>query len=307
MWIIFATSAGAILGFGDVFLKSLSRQLKPSVACFGLYFLGMLVWVPILSLTGRSEAFLQSVYLPTDVQLLVLGRSLLQLLAYAPIFLALRILPLSTYSALRALSPVLALSAGILIYGDRPSVTACLGIGAVLLGVVTVSRTDYRRTLSTSGTSYPRRHLTLSYILAISAATCSAIMPIYDKNLLAIAHADGFVLQALSDLYRLGLLLLILLLSGRPAKQFSWCLGQSAKKVSWTLAAAALLIAGGEMLSFYAVSLPGSLPSVVAILRRASLPVSTILGHLVFGETLGPTKMAGIAAVVLGILLINGT
>jgi drug/metabolite transporter (DMT)-like permease len=216
-------------------------------------------------------------------------------------------LPLSTYSALRALSPVLALSAGTLMYGDRPSVAACLGIVAILLGVVTVSRTDYRRTLSASGTSCPRRHLTLSYILAVSAATCSAIMPIYDKNLLSIAHADSFVLQALSDLYRLGLLLVILLFAGRPATPLSWRLSQSAKNVSRALAVAALLIAGGEMLSFYAVSLPGSLPSVVAILRRASLPVSAILGKLVFGEALRLEKIAGIVAVVLGIMLINGT
>ncbi|MBP2561847.1 transporter family protein [Neorhizobium galegae] len=309
MWVTFATLAGVTLGCGDLALKMALPNLQPRIACFTLYFLGLILWIPIFLMLGLAPAALEAVHLSPAAHGMVIGRSLLQFGAYAPIFIVLRNLPLGTYAALRALSPALSVVAGTIFYGDRPNAPEYLGIGAILSGVVLVAWE--RKTAAHSSIVAPASdHLWLAnMVLTIIAATCSGLMSIYDKHLLSTVPANLFVLQALSDAYRMGLLTLLLAFSTRPALarplKWNWRRRDGGHLPLLYLGLASLLIAFGEIFSFYAVSFPDSMPSIVAILRRSSLPVSVILANLFFRERLTEKKMLGMASIMAGVALIN--
>uniref|UniRef100_UPI00310148E9 EamA family transporter n=1 Tax=Neorhizobium sp. EC2-8 TaxID=3129230 RepID=UPI00310148E9 len=309
MWVTFATLAGATLGCGDLALKMALLNLQPRIACFTLYFLGLILWIPIFFMLGIAPAALEALQLAPAAHGMVIGRSLLQFGAYAPIFIILRNLPMGTYAALRALSPALSVVAGTIFYGDRPNIPEYLGIGFILSGVVLVAWESKNATRPPAVASAYDRFWLANVALTVIAATCSGLMSIYDKHLLSAVPANPFVLQALSDVYRMGLLTLLLAFSTRPILAGSLKGKRRRRDGGYLpflyLGLASLLIACGEIFSFYAVSFADSMPSIVAVLRRSSLPVSVILATLLFKESLTMKKMLGVASIVTGVFLIN--
>jgi len=310
MWVMFATLAGVTLGCGDLALKMALRDLQPRIACFMLYFLGLILWLPIFFILGLAPHAVEALHLSPEGHWLVFGRSLLQIGAYAPIFVVLRILPLGTYAALRAMSPALSVVAGVIFYQDRPNTPECLGIGAILSGVALVAWKSRAAAHSSGGTPAVDGRWLANMALTVIAATCSGLMSIYDKHLLSAVPAHMFVLQALSDTYRMLLLVILLPLSAllplSPPPRWNWRRQHGRSLPFFYLGLASLLIAAGEILSFYAVSFPESMPSIVAILRRSSLPVSVILAALFFKENLQMRTMLGMISIVAGVALING-
>ncbi len=133
----------------------------------------------------------------------------------------------------------------------------------------------------------------------IIATLIGAGSSLYDKFL--TAHYDRFAMQAYFSVYLVIVLLPVLLFVWLPRRKgatFKW---------SYAIPLIGITLVTADFIYFYALSIPGSLVSVISILRRGSVLTSFFLGSIVFREEknkkLKGLILIGIAAGIFIIML----
>jgi len=274
MWALFAVASALFLGTYDVFKKlSLNSNAVLPVLFFAtltssVIFLpfvllsayypgllsGTLIFIPLAPLSQHGFFFLKAVIVTSS---------------WIFTFFAVKHLPLTIVSPIRATGPIWTLFGAILIFSEHLSIIQWTGTAVTLL---------FFYLFSLAGKSEGIHFSTNKWIIFLIAGTLlGSVSGLYDKFL--IRNFDRMAVQAWSGIYQVGLLLPVILFLWYPKRldntSFQW---------RWSIPMIGLFLLIADFLYFYAISLDGSLISVISALRRSGVIISFTLGGLLFHE-----------------------
>ena len=205
-------------------------------------------------------------------------------------FCALRTLPITIATPIRASAPALVFVVAFFLYGEIPSWIQGIGMLAVFGGYFVFS--------------WAGRHEGIDFFrnkavwCAIAGACFSALSSIWDKYVFQVAAAP---VESVQFLFQIGLVLVYaLILSGQrilrlPHVRFEF---------RWTIPLVGILLAMADWLYFRGLAIPGAPISVGSLLRRFSVVITFVLGAIFFHEMNLKRKALALAAILAGVILL---
>lgn len=208
-------------------------------------------------------------------------------------FFALKHLPLTIVSPIRATGPLWTLIGAIFIFSERLSMYQWIGI------IITLSF-FYMFSIAgkTEGISFRKNKWVLFLILGTLFGAASGL---YDKYLLR--QINRMAVQCYFTFYQVALFVPIVLIVWWPKRKkyspFVW---------RWSIPFIGFFLIVADFFYFYALHIPESMISIVSALRRGSVIVAFAFGAYLFKEKNIKTKTIYLMGILVGIsLLIFGT
>lgn len=294
MWIIPAFISASLLGLYDVFKKiSLSGNAVLPVLFLNIFFCCLLLSpVVILSCffpdTLRNTAFFLSSIPPSDHALLLL-KAVIVLSSWTFAYFAIKHLPLTIASPIKATQPVLTLTGAVCLFGERLNLWQWAGISLAIVSLYLLSWNGKRE-----GIRFSRNKWILFMVLAILSGALSGL---YDKFLLT--RIDRMNVQIWFNFYQLLLMGGIVLLLWYPGRKhttpFRW---------KWSIPFISLFLVLADFAYFYALSRTDAMISVISLVRRSGVIVTFVAGAILFREKNLKAKFIDLVLVITGMLLI---
>ncbi|MDR1416854.1 MAG: DMT family transporter [Prevotellaceae bacterium] len=296
MWISLSIISALLLGGYDV-LKKLSLRDNAVLPVLYLASLsGALVFVPFLIISEVAPDSLSLLYMPrmmwwqhavTFVKSTIVGAS--WLLSYY----AMRYLPITIVSPIRATSPLLTLLGAVTLLGESLNAMQWLGVAVTVVFFWLFSKTGKMENIS-----FVRN----KWMICLYFGTfLAAVSGLYDKYLLANLGIPKNTMQAWFCIYMLVVLLPFVLLKWWPVRR------ENKFTFRWTIPLIGVCLAVADFVYFYALAEPESLVAIVSALRRCSVVIPFLVGAIFFKEQHLWRKllilcgmMAGVCVVVLG-------
>lgn len=275
MWVWATIGSALLLGLYDVAKK---QSLKKNGVLHVLFFATLL-----------STLFLCPWLKPGAVNdhLALVFKAVLVTSSWVSGLAALKLLPLTTASTIKASRPVFVLLFSILLFREHLNLYQWLGSITVLVSLFLLSQSSKKE-----GISFVKNRGILYISISVLTGVASAL---YDKHILSQRHLDPLFVQSWANFF-ITILLGICLLwqrhkDGEKMERFTW---------DWMIPVIAVCITIADFLYFYALTVDGALLSVISMIRRASVIVPFVFGALLFHE-----KNIKGKAIDLGILLIG--
>ena len=205
-------------------------------------------------------------------------------------FYALRTLPITIATPIRASAPALVFIAAFFLYGEVPSWVQAVGMLAVFGGYFAFSWAGKHE-----GIDFFRNKAVWS---AIAGAGFSALSSIWDKYVFQVQAAP---VETVQFFFQVGLVLVYaLILSGQrllrlPHDRFEFRV---------TIPFVGILLAMADWLYFKGLAVPDAPISVGSLLRRFSVVITFVLGARFFHETNLKRKALALAAILAGVILL---
>lgn len=292
MWLILTLFSAFFLGFYDILKKvSLRDNAVWPVLFFGAL-TSTLIFIPLVVLS--EQGLLQSgdmVYVPrltAREHWMVLLKTFIVLVSWVFNYFALKNLPLTIVTPVRATGPFWTLIGALLIFGEQLSPLMWVGLLLTLFFFFRFSTVG-----KLEGLSF-RKNKWMWFVIIGTLA--GAVSGLYDKHILR--QIDRLAVQAWFSFYQVMLLLPVLwfVRRKRPTRTpFYW---------RWTIPLIGLFLVIADFLYFYALSEPESLISVVSALRRSSVIVPFIFGALMYGEKNVKKKAIYLGGILVGVILL---
>ncbi len=286
-WTIWILLSACFLALYDLAKKASVRENAVLPVLLGSTCFGCAAFLVGLAVTGRLASSLMAV----DARVLVFGflKSLIVSVSWVFTFCALRTLPLTIATPIRASAPAFVFLAALFVYGEVPTVLQGVGMAAVFLGYWVFS--------------WAGRHEGIDFLrnravwCAVAGMAFSALSALFDKFVFQVARAPVEPTQLVFQVGLIAVYAIGLLVSRAfPATHaFSW---------RWTIPFVGILLAGADWLYFKGLSLPDVPISVCSLLRRFSVVITFVLGALFFHETNLRRKGLALALILLGIVLL---
>jgi len=295
-WVAFAVLSAVLLGIYDVAKKASVQDNAVLVVLFACSASGLAIFLPLGALTLAAPAWAQShgiliAELSWRDHALVVAKAVLVTLSWVLTFFALKHLPISLASPVRASAPLFTLLGAVVLFGERPSARQILGIAVILLAYWVFSLIG-----RTEGIRFSRNAWVWSLFLGTLVGAASGL---YDKHLLQTAHLPALAMQFWFTAYTTLIqgAIVLFLWWPRHAQHTPFCW-------RWTIAAVGVLLLLSDALYFHALAMPGALVSVISTVRRTNVVLSFALGSLLFGERYRLRKSFALAGVIAGVFLI---
>ena len=294
MWALLAVASALFLGIYDVFKKlSLNGNAVLPVLFFSTL-TSATVFLPLVLISSFYPNLLNnSILFVPPATLIQHGffflKSVIVTSSWIFAFFAVKHLPLTIVSPIRATGPIWILFGAILIFSEHLTIIQWIGIAVVLL---------FFYFFSLAGKSEGIHFATNKWILFLIAGTLlGSASGLYDKFL--IRNFDKMAVQAWSSVYQVGLMLPILLFIWYPRRyentRFQW---------RWSIPMIGLFLVIADFLYFYAISFDGSLISVISALRRSGVFISFALGGFLFHEKNIRKKGWLLIGILVGVMIL---
>ena len=282
MWITLAIISSVSLGIYDIFKKMSLRGNNVLTVLFLNTLIGALLMSPVVigNIADGSWSFGGN----AASHLMILLKSAIVLSSWIMGYFAIKHMPLTITGSINATRPILVLVGAMLSFGERLNALQWAGITLGFTSLVFISLVGRKEGFSVRSNKW--------IWLAFGATLMGAVSGLYDKYLLRSLPA--LEVQAWYSLYQLCIMGITIALLKRSrhadASPFVW---------RWSIPCIALFLTLADLAYFYALSLDGSMISVVSMIRRGSVIVSFFYGAFALHE-----KNIGLKLVDLGILLI---
>lgn len=286
MWIIFAICSAIGLGFYDIMKKlSVRDNNVPTVLLLNTLF-GTLLMSPIVIGNLAHGGFGLG---DTIVgHLLIALKAVIVLSSWVLGYFAIKHLPLTIQGPINASRPVIVLVGALVVFGERLNWMQWSGILLGFTSLFLISRIGAKEGFSMKNSRW--------LWLSIGATCLGAVSALYDKYLLQF-YAPLEV-QAWYSLYQFALMSVVVLMlrrTGNAGVAFYW---------RWTIVGISLFLTGADICYFYALSLPGSMISVISMIRRGSVLVSFFYGVLILRERHVRAKLIDLGVLLVSLLLL---
>lgn len=292
-WLVLALVSAFFLGVYDVLKKVALNNNAVFPTLFFVTLTGTLFFTPFILISKFNPALLEGkmLYIPPmswHEHFLIFLKSILVTVSWALSYLALRNLPITIVSPIRATSPLWTLLGAIIIFGERLNPLQWLGI-IVTLGFFYL--------FTFAGKKEGIHFKSNVWIWCIIGGTLSgAASSLYDKHLLTFI--DKMDVQAWFTFYQVFLLIPIVVFYWRPRKYkypFQW---------RWAIPFIAVFLLIADFLYFYALSIPDSLVSIVSPIRRSGVVVAFLFGAFIFKEQNLSRKAYLLIGILAGIFIV---
>jgi transporter family protein len=233
-------------------------------------------------------------YVPAETlseHVLIFVKALIVSVSWILAYFAMKHLPISIVSPIRASGPVWTLAGALLIFHERPTPLQWLGMTVVFTSYYAFSLIGRKE-----GVVFHRSRWILCIFLATFIGTFSTL---YDKYLFQQLGYTPMLVQFWFSFYNVALLGLFTAVFWWPRRtaftRFQW---------RWSVPLIGLLLVASDFVYFNGVHDPAALIVVLSILRRSSVVVSFIAGCWLFKEINRRQKAWALAGVLAGVILI---
>lgn len=294
-WTCWILASAVFLALYDLTKKASAREnaVLPVLLCSTLF--GCAAFLLGLWASGRLA-------LVSSIDAKVFGLSALKSAIVATswifTFCALRTLPISIATPIRASAPALVFLMAIFLYGEVPSPLQGLGMLIVFAGYFTFSWAG-----KYEGIDFFRNR---AVWCAIGGACFAALSAIWDKYLFQVQHLP---VETVQFLFQIGLVVLygaILAATLLFRRLHALPIADHRFQWRWTIPLVGILLAAADWLYFHGISGEGVPISVASLMRRFSVVITFVLGAKFFHETNLLRKGLALGAILAGIVLLTG-
>lgn len=296
MWLYLSLASALLLGFYDIFKKRSLQKNGVMWVLVGVTALSTLLLLPFFRL-GTIEN-----------HLLLIPKGLLVALSWISGLIAMKTLPLTTISTIKASRPVFVVLLSILLFGEALNLWQWLGVTMVFTALWMLSRSSEKE-----GISFKKNKGIWWIIISVFAGVASAL---YDKQLVSRVEMDPMFVLCWSNLYILAVLCMvlgtrILIHKGGSVTEIS---GEKGRKTpletrerfrwDWNLLVTAIIIVAADTLYFQALAQEGSMLSIVSMIRRCSVVVTFAGSAIMFKEHNIKDKAIDLAILLAGVAIL---
>ncbi|HVS50728.1 MAG TPA: EamA family transporter [Opitutaceae bacterium] len=292
-WIVASLVSAFFLGCYDLCIKHAVRDNAVLPVLFVANLCSACVWLTLMAGHAHFAAswpasLVVAPLTPAQHGLLAL-KSLLVATSWCCSYFAVKHLPVSIASPIRATGPVWTLVGALIVLAERPSFLEFAGILTTLASFVALSLAGAREGI------HFHRDKWIGWLLA--GTLLGAVSGLYDKFLLGRAGFAASTVQAWFSIY-LALLFLPLALGWKlrwwTRHEFHW---------RWSVLGVSLALLVADFVYFDALRNPAALISLVSSLRRGSTLVAFAGGVFLFREVNARQKLPAVLGVLAGIVL----
>ena len=285
-WFFPIVASAILLGFYDIGKKKSVNENSVMPALFFATLSGFLFLFTVTLIQGKSGIFFSQ---SAIFHLHIFGKAALVASSWICIYYAMRELPVSIASPIRASSPIWTLFGAILLYGEIPSAWQGAAMFLIFTGYYIFSLIG-----KMEGIHFTRSR---GIGLILLGTLIGAFSALYDKYLLGVLHYEREPLQFWFSAYLiivLGLAWGIRVCFGHK-HPFSW---------RWWIPLTGILLILADWLYFYAVSVPDSQIAILSLVRRSNCIVSFAIGGIWFHDKNLKQKTIPLFLILLGVLLL---
>lgn len=296
MWVILALVSAVLLGLYDVFKKlSLNGNAVLPVLFLSTLTAAAVVFPFVMGSALAPEYFQHcGLFVPpltTHQHLLIFIKSVIVVGSWIFAFHAMKHLPITIISPIRATGPIWTLAGAIVLFQEHLNSVQWIGVAITLL---------FFYLLSTAGRSEGIHFNRNIWIFSIIAATLlGAASGLFDKYILR--RIDRVGVQAWFSFYQVVVMLPAIAI-------FRWKKPKTERPVfqwRWSIPLIAIFLLFADYMYFYALSIPDSMISIVSALRRGGVLVAFTLGAILFKEKNIKQKGIYLFGILIGILIIS--
>lgn len=293
MWVALAFVSAFLLGCYEVSKKVSLDGNAVIPVLFLNTLISTLIFVPFILLSFCTDVLDGGMfYVPRAsfaTHMAVLTKAVIVLSSWISGYFALKHLPLTITGPIKATQPVLTLVGAMIVFGERLNLYQWVG---VLLSVASFYM------LSSSGKKEGINFTHNKWIfLTVVSIIMGAVSGLYDKYLMG--SMDVMTVQVWFNVYQCLIMLPILLLLWYPQRKkstpFVW---------HWNIVLISVFLIIADWIYFYALSIPGSMISIVSMIRRSNVLVTFVFGALLFHEKNLKNKAVDLFLVLLGMIFL---
>lgn len=294
MWLLLAFCSAALLGFYDVFKKkSLANNAVLPVLGLNTLF-SSLIFLPFILISYLKPEWLAQTlfFVPHagwEVHKFIILKSLIVLSSWTFGYFGMKHLPLTIVGPINATRPVMTLVGALLIFGERLNVYQWIGVLLAIVSFFMLSRSGKKE-----GIDFQHNKWIWFVVLA---AVLGAVSGLYDKYLMK--QFNNMVVQSWYNIYQLflmgGVLMFLWLPRRKTTTPFRW---------DWCIILISVFLSAADFVYFYALSMDGSMISIVSMVRRGSVIVSFLFGAMVFREKNLKSKTIDLVLVLIGMVFL---
>ena len=289
---LLAFLSAALLGLYDVCKKEALRDNAVIPVLFLNTLFSSLLFLPFIVVSASRPGWLEGglFYVPQagwEVHRFIVLKSALVLASWVFGYLGMKHLPLTIVGPINATRPVMVLVGAMLVFGERLNLWQWAGVALAVASFFMLSRSGRKEGIDFAHNRW--------VVFVVLAALLGAASGLYDKYLMG--RFDRMAVQAWYNVYQLpmmGAALLALWLPGRKkGAPFHW---------HGCILLISLFLSAADFVYFYALSLEGSMISIVSMVRRGSVVVSFLCGALLFREKNLKSKAVDLLLVLIGMI-----
>lgn len=287
MWTAWILSSSVFLALYDVSKKASVRDNAVLPVLLVSSAAGAAVYVSALSMAGGISSALA---VSAGDFALAMTKSLIVGTSWVLTYCALRTLPVTIATPIRASSPALVFVVAFFLYGERPTVVQGLGMLLVFAGYWAFGWAGKHE-----GIDFFRSR---AVWFALGGMCMSAVSSLWDKFILQKCAIPVETMQfwfqlGLVAMYAVLLALRRLVPSRRDA--FEW---------RWTIPLTGVLLVAADWLYFHGLAIPDVSIAAGSLLRRFSVVITFVLGAIFFHERNLRRKGIALAAILAGVILL---
>jgi len=293
MWILLAITSAVFLGIYDVFRKKSLENNAVLPVLFISTLTGAIIFLPFILLSYFcTELFAGNFFfVPFSgfaVQKYIFAKSMLVVSSWILTFFAFKHLPLTIASPIRSTAPLWTLIGALTFFGEKLS-------GLQWVGLIVSLAFFYGFSLAGKGEGFSFRNNKWIWFM-IAGTLLGAASALYDKYL--IKRFNKMEVQAWFSVYQVFIMTPIVFLLWYPRRKastpFRW---------HYTIPLIAVFLVIADFSYFYALSIPGSLISIISIVRRANVIISFAAGVFLFKEKNIGTKAILLGGIMAGVMI----
>ena len=294
MWLFLAFVSALLLGMYEVFKKvSLERNAVIPVLLVSILFSSLFL-SPFLIISDFFPQVLKGgiFYVPQvdfHTHLLFILKAVIVLTSWIFAYFALKHLPISLASPIKATQPVWTVVGAVLMFGEKLNGFQVAGVGLTLVSFFMFSVVGKKE-----GISF-RTNKWFWYI--IMATLSGALSGLYDKYLMN--KFDAMSVQVYYTFYQAIIMGIITLFLWVPTRKKT-----TPFQFKWAIAFISVFLVIADFVYFYALSLPGSMISVVSTIRRSGVIVPFFYGAIIMHDKNIRLKVIDLMGVIIGMLLL---
>ena len=287
MWTAWILSSAVFLAFYDLAKKASVRENAVLPVLLVSTTTGTVAYVAALSAAGGlADAVAVS---PGDLALIA-AKSVIVGVSWVLTFCALRTLPITIATPIRASAPAIVFIVAFFLYRERPSVAQGIGMILVFVGYWAFGWAGKHE-----GIDFLRSR---AVWFAVGGMCMSAVSSLWDKFILQKCAIPVETMQfwfqlGLVAMYAVLLAVRQLLPGGRDA--FEW---------RWSIPLTGVLLVAADWLYFHGLAIPDVSIAAGSLLRRFSVVITFVLGAVFFHERNLCRKAIALAAIIAGVVLL---
>ncbi|MDX9920877.1 MAG: DMT family transporter [Paludibacter sp.] len=294
MWLFLALLSALLLGIYDVSKKvSVQGNAVIPVLLTSVLFSSALL-LPFLLISRLQPEWLSGTpfFVPDvdfETHLYLILKAVIVLSSWLFAYFAMKHLPITLASPIKATQPVWVVLGGVLIFGEKLNGYQTAGVVVTLISFFMFSFAGKKEGFSLRSSKW------IWFI--ILATLTGAVSGLYDKYLLH--RFDHMAVQTYYTFYQALIMALITLFLWAPTRKKT-----TPFQFRWSIALISVFLVSADFAYFYALTMPDSLISVVSTMRRAGVVVPFLYGAFVMHDKHLKLKVIDMIGVILGMVLL---